>query len=146
MKGTILKYDVQSKEGVIRGADEQRYPFNMHVWDGETPPFVGGEVDFVLENGVAKEICPLVKASGTRITEKSKPTATLLGIFLGGFGAHKFYMGNWGWGIIYLVTCWLYVPFFIAMAEWIRYVLMSDVEFIEKSRQAQLKGPFGFLW
>ncbi len=30
--------------------------------------------------------------------------ATLLGIFLGWLGAHKFYNGSWGWGLIYLFS------------------------------------------
>lgn len=78
----------------------------------------------------------------------SKSTITLLGIFLGGFGAHKFYMGSWGWGIVYLLTCWLYIPFAVAMVEWIRYVLMSDDEFAKKANtfQTQELGPFGFFW
>ena len=39
---------------------------------------------------------------------KSKLTAGLLAIFLGGLGVHKFYMGSWGWGLIYLLLCWTY--------------------------------------
>ena len=33
---------------------------------------------------------------------KNKVTAGLFGILLGGFGAHKFYLGNVGLGIVYL--------------------------------------------
>jgi TM2 domain-containing membrane protein YozV len=36
--------------------------------------------------------------------KKSKIVAGLLALFLGRFGAHKFYHGSWGWGIFYLVT------------------------------------------
>ena len=35
---------------------------------------------------------------------KSKSTAYLLWFFLGGFGAHKFYLGKTGMGILYLFT------------------------------------------
>lgn len=35
---------------------------------------------------------------------RSKKVTTLLCFFLGGFGIHKFYLGNWVMGIIYLVT------------------------------------------
>lgn len=38
------------------------------------------------------------------ISRKSKITALLLCIFLGGLGAHKFYVGKVGMGILYLFT------------------------------------------
>lgn len=38
------------------------------------------------------------------ISRKSKTTALLLCIFLGGFGAHRFYVGKGGTGILYLFT------------------------------------------
>ena len=77
---------------------------------------------------------------------KSKPVATLLGIFLGGFGAHKFYMGSWGWGIVYLLTFWLWIPFIVAAVEWIHYVLMTDDEFAMKSVGFNDPQPFSFCW
>ncbi len=38
------------------------------------------------------------------ISRKSKTTALLLCIFLGGIGAHRFYVGKGGTGILYLFT------------------------------------------
>lgn len=35
---------------------------------------------------------------------KSKTTATLLAFFLGGLGAHKFYLGQTGQGVLFLLT------------------------------------------
>ena len=40
--------------------------------------------------------------SGTVSGTKNKIAAGLLGILLGAFGAHKFYMGSWGWGLVFL--------------------------------------------
>ena len=55
--------------------------------------------------------------------------AGLLAILLvGGFGAHKFYMGQAGKGLLYLCTFWLFIAFF----EDIRYLLMSDDDFEEQ--------------
>ncbi len=77
---------------------------------------------------------------------KSKAKVTLFAMFLGGFGVHKFYMGSWGWGIVYLFTWWLTIPFLVALAETVKYVLMSDEEFRLKAETFKDKGPFGFFW
>lgn len=77
---------------------------------------------------------------------KTKAAATLWGIFLGGFGAHKFYMGSKGWGWVYLVLCWTYIPFLVAMVEWVKYVRMTDDEFYSKAENFTDKGAFGFFW
>ena len=50
-------------------------------------------------------------------------------MIVGGFGAHKFYMGQAGKGLLYLCTCFLFIPFIIAFFEGIRYLLMSDDAF-----------------
>jgi len=42
------------------------------------------------------------------VSPKSKMTALLLCIFLGYFGAHKFYVGKIGSGILYLFTCGIF--------------------------------------
>ncbi|MOA08715.1 TM2 domain protein [compost metagenome] len=63
---------------------------------------------------------------------KSKVAAGLLGIFLGGFGIHKFYMGRVGWGIVYLLFCWTYLPAFIGFIEGIIYLSMSNESFVRK--------------
>ena len=45
---------------------------------------------------------------GIGIPPRSKMTALLLCIFLGGFGAHRFYVGKIGTGIIWLFTLGLF--------------------------------------
>ena len=47
---------------------------------------------------------------------KSKVAAGLLAILLGGFGAHKFYLGSWGWGLLYLSNLFLFLPIASALA------------------------------
>lgn len=63
------------------------------------------------------------------VAGKSKTTAGILGILLGGFGVHHFYLGNTGRGIIYLLFCWTYIPGIIGLIEGISYLLKSDSEF-----------------
>ena len=60
---------------------------------------------------------------------KSKTTAGLLAILLGGLGAHKFYLGKTGMGILYLVFCWTYIPGIIGLVEGIIYLTKSDADF-----------------
>lgn len=40
----------------------------------------------------------------TNTSDKRKKTALILCIFLGFFGAHYFYVGRWGKGLLYLFT------------------------------------------
>lgn len=63
---------------------------------------------------------------------KSKVVVFLLAFFLGGFGAHKFYLGKPLQGFIYLVLCWTYVPAIIALIEGIVYLCTNDREFQAK--------------
>jgi TM2 domain-containing membrane protein YozV len=60
---------------------------------------------------------------------KSKVAAGLLGIFLGGFGIHKFYLGSIGWGIVYLLFGWTMIPSLVGFIEGIVYLASSDESF-----------------
>jgi len=59
-------------------------------------------------------------------------TAGLLGILLGGLGVHKFYLGQIGWGIGYVLLCWTYVPALVGLIEGIIYLTMNDDDFAAK--------------
>ena len=72
------------------------------------------------------------------VQTKSKVAAGLLGIFLGGFGIHKFYLGKIGMGILYLVFCWTYIPAIIGFIEGIIYLTMSDQNFNMKYSKRQM--------
>jgi len=61
--------------------------------------------------------------------EKNKVVAALLAFFLGGIGVHKFYLGQTGMGIAYLLFCWTGIPALIALIEGILYLVKSDDEF-----------------
>ncbi|MPW42175.1 hypothetical protein A6M14_11325 [Acinetobacter sp. Ac_877] len=68
----------------------------------------------------------------TQAGEKSKIIAAVLAFFLGGFGVHKFYLGQIGWGIVYLLFCWTFIPSIVAFIEFIIYLCTSDEDFAKK--------------
>lgn len=60
---------------------------------------------------------------------KDRVTAILLAIFLGGLGVHKFYLGQAGLGILYLLFCWTFIPALIALIEAIVYLCTDEQSF-----------------
>ncbi|WP_055075521.1 NINE protein [Pseudanabaena sp. 'Roaring Creek'] len=63
---------------------------------------------------------------------KTKTTALLLCFFLGALGGHKFYLGQTGWGIAYLLLCWTVIPSIAAFVEFIMFLIMTEDEFNRK--------------
>ncbi len=59
----------------------------------------------------------------------SRVAAALLGILLGTFGVHKFYLGKVAQGVLYLIFFWTFIPSIVGFIEGIWYLTMSDVEF-----------------
>lgn len=69
--------------------------------------------------------------------ELKKPTnqrkvAIVLAIFLGWLGAHRFYLGQIGWGIAYLIIFWVFTPLAVVLGfiDALRYLLMPDDAFM----------------
>jgi len=62
--------------------------------------------------------------------KKSAVVALLLAIFLGGIGGHKFYLGNFVLGMLYLVFCWTGIPSIVALVE--AFTLADTVRTINK--------------
>ena len=63
---------------------------------------------------------------------KNKTTAALLAFFLGGFGVHRFYLGDSAKGILYLLFCWTFIPAIIAFIEFIVFLTMDEETFNSK--------------
>lgn len=64
---------------------------------------------------------------------KNKTTAGILWIVIWGLGAHKFYLGQIGMGILYLVFCWTGIPSIIWLVEGILYLTRTEEEFAQKT-------------
>jgi TM2 domain-containing membrane protein YozV len=63
---------------------------------------------------------------------KSKVVAGVLALLLGGLGIHKFYLGQIGKGILYILFCWTYIPAIISFIEGIMILVKSDADFEAK--------------
>lgn len=63
---------------------------------------------------------------------KSRGVAIVLALLLGGIGAHKFYLGRAGWGLLYLLFFWTFIPAIVALVELIIYACMSEEAFHAK--------------
>jgi TM2 domain-containing membrane protein YozV len=77
------------------------------------------------------EICPKcgVRQRTIPTGSRQRSTAAILAIFLGGLGMHKFYLGQSGQGIVYLLFCWTFIPSIVAFFEGIIYLSMNEEAF-----------------
>jgi TM2 domain-containing membrane protein YozV len=101
-----------------------------------TTTFVGADMKFC--SGCGSQVhksaaaCPKCGAKQRSSSGRNRIVAALFAIFLGGFGAHKFYLGQVGWGIAYLVFCWTLIPAIAAFVEFIMLLATSDDRFDER--------------
>lgn len=146
MTGTVLDFSVQTGSGIINGDDGVRYRFAGSEWKHTAVPSRGVRVDFEVSGGAAIAVYGALSqpAAYPGVSGKSRSTAAILAILLGGLGIHKFYLGAWGWGLVYLIFCWTYIPVILGVIEGIRYLTLSDEDFLDKAFVT--KTPFGFLW
>lgn len=88
------------------------------------------EPDFLAKKNLAVKndfsIIPPAQRQDVMIT---KGIQSALAIFLGGFGAHKFYQGKTFQGVLYILFCWSIIPGVIGFCEGIRYLFMKMDDF-----------------
>lgn len=73
-----------------------------------------------------------IDADGRIKRIKDRWATAIIAFGLGWFGMHKFYLGKWGWGLLYLFFSWSTLPLIISIVEGVLYLLMSDEEFDNK--------------
>ena len=89
---------------------------------------------------IKAEICPqcgvrqltMSNAALGSAEPRNKTTAAILAIFLGGLGAHKFYLGKPWVAIVYIAFCWTFIPSLVALVEGVVYLSMSEAKFAAK--------------
>ena len=114
---------------------------------GSSLPVKSSDEKYCFECGAVirlkAEICPkcgvrqlpppsLSPVGRTTASGRNKFVAALMGILLGGIGLHKFYLGQAGWGVVYLVFCWTFSPALVGLIEGIGFLLMSEETFARK--------------
>ncbi len=176
MRGQILVFNELKEAGAIVATDGQRFLFHARDWQDVVPPEGGMSVEFKLnDNNRAQQVQLALPQSASALAvqtttplaqrPKSKAVFTLLTLFLGVFGAHRFYMGAWGWGLVQSVGA-LFLSAMLAVVlpplaglfylvlvvltwvEVVRCIWSSDAAFDAKVKayQAGRPGPFGFFW
>ncbi len=60
---------------------------------------------------------------------KDKNIAGILALFLGGFGIHRFYLGQTGLGFFYLIFCWFPLMWIIGLIDAIAFFAMDPDNF-----------------
>jgi len=63
---------------------------------------------------------------------RDKNIATLLAVFLGWTGVHKFYLGKIKMGVLYAIFSFTFIPFFLSMIDFFVLVTMRQDEFDDK--------------
>ena len=67
---------------------------------------------------------------------RSRVVAGLLAILGGALGLHRFYLGQAGWGIVYIVFVWTGIPVLLGLIEGIYFLSTTDQVF-----QSKYAGP-----
>ena len=68
---------------------------------------------------------------------KNKTTAGIFALFFGGLGVHRFYLGQTGRGLLYLLFIWTFIPTIISMIDGIIFLTQSEEDFNRKYNPAE---------
>ena len=72
------------------------------------------EIELLLSMTTEQRMC--FQASYNSV-KKDATVAILLAFIIGGLGAHHFYLGKTGLGILYALFCWTFIPSIVAFVE-----------------------------
>ena len=100
MIGQIEKYSHDTPTvGVIK-SDNELYDFNVKVWRSRAAPVVGEDIEFQVKKGKVTQVKPLIIYAENMQPVKYRMIAALLGLVLGGIGAHRIYLGFYGTAVL----------------------------------------------
>lgn len=111
---------------VIHNIDELRHAFLGYMQTH------GGKVLLAILLTIPASVW-ILRAHGQSLgrTVTQQRIAIILAIFLGWLGIHRFYLGQIGWGLLYLFLAWVFVPLtaLLGIVDAIRYFLMDEDTF-----------------
>lgn len=98
------------------------------------PQFPFGQIDRIFGHFDGRFV------PGSLTPVRSRSVAAILCLLLGPFGLHKFYTGQWGWGVVYLFllatlgwTGWIWgIAYAVSLTEAILLFTMSNDDFQNK--------------
>jgi TM2 domain-containing membrane protein YozV len=71
---------------------------------------------------------------------RNRTVAVLLAFFAGGFGIHKFYLGQNVAGILYFLFCWTLIPGIIAFFDFLGLLMMTEKDFDAQYNPGSVSG------
>ncbi|MFB6111383.1 MAG: NINE protein [Halobacteriaceae archaeon] len=93
------------------------------------------------------ELCPACGVRQSTPSDGSSASADtdqaiagILAILLGGLGAHKFYQGRIGLGVVYLCFSWTFIPAILGLIEGILMLVADEDEYAEKWADGDILG------
>lgn len=105
MLGQVQSYDERCQTGVVKVQGKDLfYEFHIDQWNCQSQPSTSDAVDFELEEGKVIDIGPVGAYLTDLQAKKGRIVAGLLGVFLGFAGAHRFYLGFWGFGVAQILV------------------------------------------
>lgn len=88
-------------------------------------------------SGFITSLDDLRQSVTTVTTSKRRDLAIILAFLLGSLGGHKFYLGQYGWGIMYFLFSWTGIPMLAGWVEGIVLLMQSDADFVRRYGDAQ---------
>ena len=122
----VMKQTMKN-EGIENGKESVEYSDGaVENLDGARPVFTAPE------SKTTEDMRQDMRASYIQIPDSLRHDVKMekiingvLGIFLGGFGIHKFYQRKYFQGILYILFCWSSIPALIGFIEGLRYLFMG---------------------
>ncbi|MCC6936780.1 MAG: TonB family protein [Flavobacteriales bacterium] len=74
-----------------------------------------------------------------------KWATTFLALFLGGIGAHRFYLGQTGRGVLSMLFFWTGLPLIFGFLNGLNFLLMGNARFLQKYNQGKPRTNKGLL-
>ena len=103
MIGHIESYSPDIQTGVIK-SDDKFYEFYIDAWQSDAKPSVGDDVEFHLEDDAVYKASIIGDYIKGMQPVKSRKIAGFLGLFFGGIGLHRIYLGFYWTALIQILV------------------------------------------